>query len=58
MFLAPYFEENVLSKSLKLVNFIRFRIPRTYVEVQKQLTNIHMYPAFSVEILADASVLA
>ena len=48
----------LLSKSLKLVNFIRFRMPNTYAAEQKQLNIIHMYPEFKVEILLEASVLA
>lgn len=47
--------EILLSKSLKLVSFILLRIPRTYAAVQRQLANIQMYPALSVEIRAVAS---
>lgn len=31
-----------LSKSLKLVNFIRFRIPKTYAALHTQLNIIHI----------------
>lgn len=47
---------DILSKSLKFVNLILFRIPSTYVDVQKQLISIQIYPALRVEILAVASM--
>lgn len=48
---------NILSKSLKLVNLILLRIPKTYAAVQRQFANIQIYPVLSVEIRAVASEL-
>lgn len=48
----------LLSKSLKLVSLIRFRMPRTYDAVDKQLINIQMYPALRVANLVVAAALA
>lgn len=47
---------HILSKSLKLVNLILFRIPKEKDAVQRQLINIQTYPAFRVETFSVAPV--